>query len=136
MLRDQITTIVDRYVDADFPSVRIALIDELAALIEQLSTSDVFSSPELRMSACPEPEISSSQVVKAPEEAEYVRRLENAFLMAYDLAGIDATPLPEALPESAYIEGYMSKVRELREVFALASKAAAIALANEQKDTN
>lgn len=48
-----------------------------------------------------------------------LKRLENAFLMVYDLAGIDATPSPEALPESAYVPGYMDKVRELREVFAL-----------------
>lgn len=48
-------------------------------------------------------------------------RLRNAFLMAYDLAGVDATPVPEVLPESAYVPGYMDKVRELREVFALAS---------------
>ena len=52
-------------------------------------------------------------------------RLENAFLMAYDLAGIDAEPLPERLPESAYTPGYMSKVRELREVFAIVRARAA-----------
>ena len=52
-------------------------------------------------------------------DASYVKRLENAFLMVYDLAGMDTHPLPESLPESAYVPGYMSKVRELREVFAL-----------------
>lgn len=51
--------------------------------------------------------------------AQYLKRLENAFLMVYDLAGLDTHPLPEALPESTYVPGYMDKVRELREVFAL-----------------
>lgn len=51
-------------------------------------------------------------------------RLRNAFLITYDLAGIDASPLPEALPESVYVPGYMDKVRELREVYALVTAAA------------
>jgi hypothetical protein len=68
-------------------------------------------------------------MVEEKQEA-YVRRLENAFLMAYDLAGIDAHPLPEVLPEKYYADGYMAKVRELREVFAIASKHVRAALAS------
>jgi hypothetical protein len=54
--------------------------------------------------------------------ASYVKRLENAFLMAYDLAGMTTHPLPEALPESMYAPSYMDKVRELQAVAAIISK--------------
>jgi hypothetical protein len=66
------------------------------------------------------------------DAGDYLRRLENAFLMAYDLAGIDAEPLPERLPEKYYADGYMAKVRELREVFAIAFEHAREALAGVQ----
>lgn len=38
MLREQITEVVDRYVDADFPSARKAIIDELFALMSTQAT--------------------------------------------------------------------------------------------------
>jgi hypothetical protein len=72
------------------------------------------------------------EALRAAPDADYVQRLENAFLMAYDLAGIDVEPLPERLPESAYVPGYMDQVRELREVFAVASEHVRTALASAQ----
>ena len=75
----------------------------------------------------------ATALADARDEAREERdRLANGFLMAYDLAAIDSEPLPERLPESAYVPGYMDKVRELREVHAIA--VAAIRSGKEGKE--
>lgn len=42
-IRDRIIEIVDRYVDADFPSARLGLIDELTALIAGVPSNETLA---------------------------------------------------------------------------------------------
>lgn len=49
--RDKIIEIVDRYVDADFPSARLGLINELAALFPNIPSRETLTAYKKRNNA-------------------------------------------------------------------------------------